>query len=319
MARHATAPSSAAPTDDATVALPADVLAAVKRIQMRARRAVDDGLAGQYLSTFRGSGMEFDEVRVYAPGDDVRTIDWNVTARTGIPHIKRYVEEREQTVLLAADVSGSAGFGSRFRTRAEVAAELCALLALSAVTNNDKVGLLLFDDEVERYIPPKKGRRHVLRVIRDVLSHQGRGRGTAIEDAVAYLTRVQRRHATVFVVSDFLVPEARWEPITTALSIAARRHDVIAVTLDDPRERALPPVGLVDLRDLETGESVLVDSSNRRVRDEYAERAERRATQRAASLRRAGVDEIVVDIGGDWVAPLVQFFHRRAGRRRRHA
>jgi len=312
MARSAT-------RDDATAALPADVLAAVKRIQMRARRAVDDGLAGQYLSTFRGAGMEFDEVRVYAPGDDVRSIDWNVTARTGIPHIKRYVEEREQTVLLAADVSGSSGFGSGARTRAEVAAELCALLALSAVINNDKVGLLLFDDEVERYIPPKKGRRHVLRLIRDVLTYQGRGHGTAIEDAVAYISRVQRRHATVFVVSDFLVPASRWEPITAALSIAARRHDVIAVTLEDPRERDLPRVGLVDLSDLETGEDVLVDTSHRCARDAYAERARQRASRREDVLRRAGVDEIVVDIGGDFVAPLVQFFHRRSRRRRRLA
>ena len=299
--------------------LSADVLAAVRRIQMRARRAVDDVLAGQYLSTFRGVGMEFDEVRVYAPGDDVRTIDWNVTARTGVPHIKRFHEEREQTVLLVVDVSGSAQFGSGERSREEVAAELCAVLALAATVNDDKVGLLLHDTDVARYVPPKKGRRHVLRVIREVLTHDARGTGTRLDLALAYARRVQRRHATVFVVSDFLIDDAAHEDLRVALSIAARRHDVVGIALEDPREAELPAVGLVELGDLETGERVLVDTSSRQVREAWAARAVERARKRRETLRRAGVDEIVVDVRGDWVAPLVRFFRKRTGRARARA
>jgi uncharacterized protein (DUF58 family) len=297
--------------------VPDDVLAAVRRIQLRASRVVNDVLAGHYHSTFRGAGMEFDEVRVYSPGDDVRTIDWNVTARTGIPHIKRFVEERELTVQLLVDVSASADFGSGERTRGEVAAELCALLALAAISNDDKVGLVMFGSEVERHVPPKKGKRHVLRVIREVLLHESHRGATHIADALAYVTRAQRRHSTLFLVSDFLVGGDEWERLKVALRVATQRHDVIAVTLEDPRECALPSAGLVELRDLETGERRLVDTSSRRVRAAYAARAERRREERSDTLRRLGVDEVVVDVGGDWVEPLVGFFQRRERRARR--
>ncbi len=307
----ATGPSSTATGPDA---LPTDVLAAVRRIQLRASRVVNDVLAGHYLSTFRGVGMEFEEVRVYSPGDDVRAIDWNVTARTGIPHIKRFVEEREQTVVLAVDVSASCAFGSAERSRGEVAAELCALLALAAVTNNDKVGLLLFADGIERYVPPKKGRKHVLRVIREVLAYRVHRGRTALADALAYLRRVQRRHATVFVVSDFLISPSEWSEVETALRIARRRHDVVAVSLEDPRERELVPAGLVELRDLETGNRRLVDTSSARVRRAYREQSDAWRRRRDETFRKLAVDEVIVDVAGDWVAPLVAFFRAREKR-----
>jgi len=297
--------------------VPDDVLAAVRRIQLRASRVVNDVLAGHYHSTFRGAGMEFDEVRVYTPGDDVRTIDWNVTARTGVPHIKRFVEERELTVQLLVDVSASAEFGSVQRTRGEVAAELCALLALAAISNQDKVGLVMFGAEIERHVPPKKGKRHVLRVIREVLLHESRRGATQIAAALAYASRAQRRHSTLFLVSDFLVGDAEWQDVKTALRVASQRHDVIAVTLEDPRELELRAAGLVELRDLETGERRLIDSSSRRVRAVYAEQAQQRRDARTELFRRLGVDEVVVDIGGDWVEPLVRFFQRRERRARR--
>jgi uncharacterized protein (DUF58 family) len=294
-----------------------DALAAVRRIQLRASRVVNDVLAGHYHSTFRGVGMEFDEVRVYTPGDDVRSIDWNVTARTGIPHIKRYVEERELTVQLLVDVSASAGFGSVRRTRGEVAAELCALLALAAIANDDKVGLVLFGEEIERQVPPKKGRKHVLRVIREVLLHRSHEGVTHIAAAVAHAARAQRRHATFFVVSDFLVGTEEGDALFTALRAAKRRHDVVAIALEDPRERELPAAGLVELRDLETAETRLVDTSSRKVREAFRAEAEARRDRRQEALRRLAIDEVVVDVGGDWVEPLVRFFQTRERRARR--
>jgi len=294
-----------------------EVLAAVRRIQLRASRAVNDVLAGQYLSTFRGAGMEFDEVRVYAPGDDVRSIDWNVTARTGIPHIKRYVEERELTVLLLVDVSGSMQFGSGRRSKGEVAAEVCALLALCAIQNNDKVGLLLVSDDVEKFVPPKKGRKHALRVIREVLLHRAARRGTGLAAGIAYLNRVARRRATVFVVSDFLTDISADGPLATALRVARRRHDVVAMSLDDPRTAHLPRSGLVELRDLETGETRLVDTSSRAVRDAFAKTARQRLERRGELFRRLRVDEVAANVAGDWVEALVRFFHRRERRARR--
>ena len=295
--------------------VPEDVLAAVRRIQLRASRVVNDVLAGHYHSTFRGAGMEFDEVRVYTPGDDVRSIDWNVTARTGIPHIKRYVEERELTVQLVVDVSASAGFGSVQRVRGEVAAELCALLALAAIANDDKVGLVLFGETIERQVPPKKG--HVLRVIREVLLHRTHQGATRIADAVAHAARAQRRHATFFIVSDFLVSSPEWEQLAIALRVAKRRHDIVAVTLEDPRELELASAGLVDLRDLESGQRRLVDTSSRAVRQAYAATAAQRTSRRQETFRRLGIDEVVVDVGADWVEPLVRFFQTRERRARR--
>lgn len=307
------------PPDAAQPAVPSEVLAAVRRIQLRASRAVDDVLAGQYRSTFRGMGMEFEEVRPYAPGDDIRSIDWNVTARTGAPFVKRYVEERELTVFLVVDVSASGRFGSHRQSKSEVAAELTALLSLAAISNDDKVGLLLVSDQVERFVPAKKGKKHVLRVIREVLLNTPSSRRTDLAEGVAYLSRVARRHATVFLVSDFLTDTSQGGPLARALRVARRRHDVVAVSIRDRREEELPSVGLVELEDLETGRIELVDTSSAAVRRAYAQRAQRRSEQRADLLRRLGVDEVPVEATGDWVEALVRFFRRRERRARRRS
>ena len=253
--------------------------------------------------------MEFDEVREYAPGDDIRTIDWNVTARTGHPYVKRFVEERELTVLFVVDLSASGSFGTREQLKNEVAAELCALLAFSAIKNNDKVGLLVFTDQVELYIPPKKGVSHVLRVIRDLLNAQPRRSRTDITQALDFLGRVTHRRAVVFLVSDFQAAGYQ-----KRLRIAARRHDLIAVSLSDPREATLPAAGLIELEDAETGESVVVDSSNPAVRRSYEALTRARCDHLAASLRSMGVDQIPVVTGEDYVLDLLKFFRLRERR-----
>ena len=281
----------------------------IRLIQIHTSKAVNDVLAGEYHSVFKGRGMEFDEVREYAPGDDIRTIDWNVTARTGHPYVKRFVEERELTVLFVVDLSASGSFGTREKLKNEVAAELCALLAFSAIKNNDKVGLLVFTDQVELYIPPKKGVSHVLRVIRDLLNAQPRRSRTDITQALDFLGRVTHRRAVVFLVSDFQA--AGYEK---RLRIAARRHDLIAVSLSDPREAALPAAGLIELEDAETGESVVVDSSNAAVRRSYEALTRERCDTLAASLRSMGVDQIPVVTGEDYVLDLLKFFRVRERR-----
>jgi len=316
--KHSYSPAGPA-TDSGPPAVPSEVLAAVRRIQLRASRAVDDVLAGQYRSTFRGMGMEFEEVRPYAPGDDIRSIDWNVTARTGQPFVKRYVEERELTVFLVVDVSASGRFGSHKQSKGEVAAELTALLSLAAISNDDKVGLLLVSDQVERFVPAKKGKKHVLRVIREVLSSRPVHRGTALAEGVAYLSRVARRHATVFLISDFLTDTSPDGPLARALRVARRRHDVVAVSIRDRREERLPSAGLIELEDLETGAVRLVDSSSAAVRAAFEKKADRRSTERAELLRRMGVDEVPVEVTGDWVEALVRFFRRRGKRARRRS
>src|SRR5512135_279787 len=244
--------------------LTSEQLKAVRKIQIRTSHLVSDLFAGQYHSVFKGRGMEFAEVRQYLPGDDVRTIDWNVTARTGAPHVKRYVEERELTVMLLVDASASTHFGTVRQLKSEMAAELAALFAFSAITNNDKVGLVMFSDHVELALPPKKGTRHVLRVIREVLSFSPKGRGTDIAAALEHLNHVSKRRCVTFVISDFLDTRAR-----LALKIANRRHDVIAVVLDDPRDLTLPDVGLLEVQDAESGELMLVDTGDKRVRREF--------------------------------------------------
>ena len=281
----------------------------IRLIQIHTSKAVNDVLAGEYHSVFKGRGMEFDEVREYAPGDDIRTIDWNVTARTGHPYVKRFVEERELTVLFVVDLSASGSFGTGEKLKNEVAAELCALLAFSAIKNNDKVGLLVFTDQVELYIPPKKGVSHVLRVIRDLLNAQPRRSRTDITQALDCLGRVTHRRAVVFLVSDFQA--AGYEK---RLRIAARRHDLIAVSLSDPREAALPAAGLIELEDAETGESVVVDSSNAAVRRSYEALTRARCDTLAASLRSMGVDQIPVVTGEDYVLDLLKFFRVRERR-----
>ena len=283
----------------------------VRRIQIRTSRMVNEFLAGQYESIFKGQGMEFKEVRAYVPGDDVRSIDWNVTARTGEPHVKIMAEERELTVMLMVDMSGSGRFGSVNRFKNELAAELCAVLAFSAIKNNDKVGLLVFTDRVELYVPPQKGRKHVLRVIREVLCHEPAGTGTDIAGALHYLGNVVRRRAVVFLVSDFMD-----ENYLDALRVTNKRHDVIAVTVTDPREETLPPVGLVSMRDAESGKELLVNTGDPRLRVAYEEQARLDRQARDERLRRARVDAMHVRTDAPYVNELHRFFAMRERRKR---
>jgi uncharacterized protein (DUF58 family) len=289
--------------------LTSDQLKAVRKIQIRTSHLVSDLFAGQYHSVFKGRGMEFAEVRQYLPGDDIRIIDWNVTARTGVPHVKRFVEERELTVMLLVDASGSTHFGTVKQLKSEMAAELAALLAFSAITNNDKVGLLIFSNHVELALPPKKGTRHVLRVIREVLSFTPRGRGTDIAAALEHLNHVTKRRCVTFVISDFLDSRAR-----LALKIANRRHDVIGVVLDDPRDQTLPDVGLIELQDAESGECMIVDTGDGRVRRTFEERAAAARRERDRMLRGVDVDAISVRTDRPYTEALLRFFHMRERR-----
>jgi len=284
-------------------------LKAVRKIQIRTSHLVTDMFAGQYQSVFKGRGMEFAEVRLYQPGDEVRTIDWNVTARTGVPHVKRYAEERELTVMLLVDASASTQFASVRQLKSALAAEIGALFAFSAITNNDKVGLVMFSDRIELAVPPRKGNRHVLRVIREVLSLQPKGRGTDLSGALEHLQTVSKRRSVVFVLSDFLDGSAE-----RALRIAARRHDVIAVVLDDPRERELPDVGLVELEEAETGERYVVDTSDARLRKAFAESAATARVARDRWLHAANVDAIMVSTDRPYTEALLRFFRMREKR-----
>lgn len=289
--------------------IPQEVMQQIRRIHIRTRRMVNEILAGQYESVFKGQGMEFREVRAYVPGDDIRAIDWNVTARTGEPHVKVMAEERELTVMLMVDMSGSGRFGSVARFKNELAAELCAVLAFSAIKNNDKVGLLVFTDEVELYVPPQKGSKHVLRVIREVLYFEPKSRGTDIPNALHYLNSVIRRKAVVFLVSDFMAVDYE-----TALRVANRRHDVIAVTISDPRESRLPDVGLVAVRDAETGRETLINTSDARIRVAYEQAARERVEQRDAILKRNRVDSMRASTDASYVEEIYRFFKMRERR-----
>jgi uncharacterized protein (DUF58 family) len=318
--------------------LTSEILGRVREIQVRTGRQVADVLAGEYVSVFKGRGVEFDEVRPYVPGDDVRTIDWNVTARMGEPYIKRYVEERQLTLMLMADVSASQDFGSVGRSKRESTAELCALLAFSATRNDDKVGLALFHGDIEQYIPPRKGQKHALRVVREVLAHgqedsgdaeaasQGlfsRLRGlvnlrrrprapresTDIRFALEFFMKVNKRRTICFVVSDFLD-----EGYQRSLAVAAGRHDVIALRLRDPREVELPRMGLVAFQDLETDRRMLVDTSDKRVRRAFAQRVYDAEQRFAEAVRSTGVDHVDLWTGEDVVAPLAGLFRRRVRR-----
>jgi uncharacterized protein (DUF58 family) len=256
--------------------------------------------------------MEFEEVREYLPGDEVRSIDWNVTARFGHPFVKKFKEERELTVMLIVDVSASGRFGSVRQTKTELAAELAAVLAFSAIRNNDKVGLIMFTDQVEKYVAPKKGRRHVLRVIREVLAFQPQGHGTNLTRALDYLNSVQSRRAVTFVLSDFQVDDQ--ESVRRKLRVASKRHDVIALSLRDPREEELPAVGLVELRDAETNERAVVDTRNGRVREEFALKARLRLESLRRLLRSASVDHVEIRCDADYMLPLIKFFRMRERR-----
>lgn len=287
-----------------------DLAKKIRLIQIHSRRAVNDVLAGEYKSVFKGSGMEFDEVREYAPGDEIRSIDWNVTARTGRPFIKRYVEEREQTVLLLVDLSASGDFGSRGQKKNEIAAELCALLSFSAVRNNDKVGLIAFTDRVEKFIAPKKGATHVLRLVRDILQFRPSERGTKLATALEFAARVSNRRAIIFLVSDF--HDSGYEK---QLRILSKRHDVVAVTVNDPHETSLPDVGLIEVEDAETGQRRIVDTSSPQVRQRYQDLAQKRSQGLELFLRRLSIDQIGVTAGDDYLQDLIGFFHRRERRR----
>lgn len=289
--------------------LSSEQLKAVRKIQIRTSHLVSDLFAGQYQSVFKGRGMEFAEVRHYIPGDDIRTIDWNVTARSGVPHVKRFSEERELTVMLLVDTSRSTHFGSKRQLKSEVAAEIAALLAFSAIRNNDKVGLILFSDRIELALRPKKGTRHVLRVVRDVLSMNPSGTGTDITQALEHLSHVSKRRCVVFLISDFLDEGAR-----LALKAANRRHDVIGVILDDPRDSVLPDVGMISLRDAESGETVVVDTGDVRVRSAYEAQAILRRRDRDRLLRSVDIDSIEVRTDRPYTEALLRFFRMR-GRR----
>ena len=302
-----------------------DLMRKVRQLQISTGRAVNEVFAGQFSSAFKGRGMEFAEVREYEPGDDIRTIDWNVTARTGTPYVKRFVEERELTIMLAVDLSASGSFGSIERVKNETAAELCAVLAFAATRSNDKVGLVIFTDRIELYVPPKKGAKHVLRLIRELLDFDPRGHGTSPAVCLEHLRRVLRRRSVVFFVSDFLFAGAgengsrrgggRRTPFERDLDILNRRHDVIAVRIADPREQELPRVGLIELRDAETGRLVTVDTSSRRVRRVYAEGARRRGEAIEKQMRRMGVDYVSVTTHESYIHALVELFRRRERRR----
>jgi uncharacterized protein (DUF58 family) len=295
-----------------------DILKKVRHVEIRTRKLVTDSVTGAYHSSFKGRGMDFEEVREYAVGDDVRSIDWNVSAKMDKPFVKVYREERELTLMLLIDLSASGIFGSVEQSKRERAAEIASVLAFSATRNNDKVGLLLYTDEVEHYIPPKKGRRHILRVIRDILFFEPEGRATDHKTALDYLNRVQRRKAVVFLVSDFLDssdpnPDGDTQLFNT-LALTNQRHDLISIALTDPREKELPNVGLITLEDAETGEMVELDTGNRSVRDRYHRLAAERQTAFKTGMRRKGLDWIEASTEGPYLPALRQLFARRSSR-----
>ncbi len=286
-----------------------ELLKKVRYLQIFTSKAVNDVLAGEYHSVFKGRGMEFDEVREYTPGDEIRTIDWNVTARTGQPYVKRFVEEREQTLIFVVDLSASGTFGSVDKAKNEVAAELCALLAFSAIKNNDKVGLIIFSDTVELFVPPRKGTSHVLRLIRDLLSFTPTGRGTDLNAALDYLGKITRRRAIVFLVSDFICTGYE-----KALQVINRRHDLVAVSIRDPREMTLPNLGLMELEDAETGQRLVVDTGSARIRHEFKVKAHARFAELCETFKKNNVDHAQVVCGRDVVKDLIIFFKTRERR-----
>ena len=289
--------------------IPREILRQVRRVEIATRGLVNEVFSGEYHSVFKGRGMNFAEVREYEYGDDIRSIDWNVTARAGAPFVKVFDEERELTVMLVVDVSASGEFGSRSRMKGEVAVEICAVLAFSAITNNDKVGLIIFSDRIEKFVPPRKGRRHVLRVLRELLYFRPEGRGTDVAGALEYLARVVRRRAVVFVVSDFLATDYQ-----KALAVAGRRHDTIVIRMGDPRERELPPIGYIELEDAETGEQLTVNLSDPAFRDAF----DRDVTETRAALdrefRKTGIDVIEISTDRPYADRLMRFFRQRAKR-----
>ena len=294
-----------------------DILKKVRQIEVRTNRLVNDSLAGSYQSVFKGRGMNFDEVREYVPGDDIRSIDWNVTARTGIPHIKKFTEERELTIMLMIDISGSGEFGSSISSKRELMAELGSVLAFSAVRNSDKVGLVLFTDSPELYIPPKKGRGHILRIIREILYFKPKGVRTDIKGTLDFVNRVIKRKCVSFLISDFALPgefEEELKVLQPKLQITNRRHDLISLMVSDPREYELPDVGWITLEDAESGEQVEVNTSDRQVREEYKTIATMRQKMIHKSMRLAGIDLLDLRTDRSYLPPLLSFFRDRKKR-----
>ena len=302
-------PRAEPPDGDGAPPLPPRLLASARRLEIRARRLVTSELGGEYRSTFRGAGIEFAEAREYVPGDDVRRIDWNVTARMGAPWVKEYVEERELHLVCAVDVSASQLAGRPALGRRAAAAEVCALVTLAAAYSHDRTGLLTFSDRIERYVPPAKGARNAMRLVREVLQPDRPQPTTSIATACDYLVRVLRRRSTVFLISDFI--DAGYE---RPLRDLARRHEVIAVVIVDPLDEALPDAGIVEVEDAERGGRLLIDSSDEGLRRRYAEAAAERREQRSATLRRAGVEELIVRTDDDAAAPVLEFFRQRSRR-----
>ena len=286
----------------------------VKKIEITAKRLAADVFAGEYQSLFKGRGMEFEDVRPYIPGDDTRRIDWNVTARMASPYVRRYQEERELTVMLMVDASASSDFGTRGRFKRELAAELAAVLSIAATSNNDRVGLLMFTDRAERIVPPRKGRRHVLRIVRDLLAFEPSGTGTDIESALDAANLILKRRSIVFLISDFIAPPDSYR---RSLSAAARRHDLVAFDLQDPAEREIPRMGIVALEDAETGELVWVDTDDEGWRRSYERETAALEDAKLGALNAVGADRVELETGREYVAALNDFFRRRAKKRRR--
>ena len=292
--------------------LTADLINKIRRIEIRTRHLVNDSFAGEYHAVFKGQGLEFEEVRPYQFGDEIRSIDWNVTARMGYPYIKRYVEERELTVMLVVDASGSNDFGSVNRFKRDLAAELAAVLSFSATKNNDKVGLIIFTDQIELVILPRKGRQHVLRLIRELLAFQPKGRGTNLKLALDTINQILKRRSIVFMVSDFMTPPPSYQQ---SLFITSRRHDVIALDLNDPLETEVADVGVITLEDTETGELIWVDTSSHAWREAFVSQNQQFETAKQSVFRRAAVDAINIHTHEDYVTALVAFFKKRTKRR----
>jgi uncharacterized protein (DUF58 family) len=289
--------------------LPKELLKKIRRIEITTSKLVTDMLAGQYESVFKGRGIEFDEVRDYQPGDEIRSIDWNVTARMGHPFVKKFVEERQLTVMILLDASASADFGTSYRLKKELAAEVCAVLAYAAIKNNDRVGLMIFTDKVEKFIPPRKGQSHILRVIREALYFKPADRGTDIAGALKFLDGVTSRRAVTFIISDFMAKDFK-----KALSIANKKHDVVAITITDPREIELPDAGLIELVDAEKGKALLVDTSSPKLRATYAARSARVFEERMKMFNSVDVDHIDIRTDKPYVNELVKFFKVRKKR-----
>src|SRR5438128_375033 len=294
---------------DETRKTPAEILKKIKTLEIKTRGLVETAFAGDYHSVFKGRGMNFEDVREYQPGDEIRSIDWNVTARLGSAFVKKFTEERELTVMLIVDVSASGNFGSTMQSKRELAAEVACLLAFSAIRNNDKVGLLLFTDRVELFIPPKKGRSHTLRLIREILFFQPAGRGTEPALALDYLNKIVTRRAVVFFISDFQAPD-----FSHALAVSGRRHDFIAIHIQDEREKVLPNVGIIALEDAETGQQIEINTADRKTRSLFMDLVRGRDTELSRTLRRSNIDAIALRTSEDYLPALRSFFKQRERR-----